>query len=76
MPALLPTPNPAALPQPVDLQASVTALAQQAKTEQAKQQLAASSAEVKLDKLRGLLQREQALQVLDLLISLRTRSLD
>ena len=50
--------------QPVDLQASATALAQQAKQEQAKQQQAVSQAEAKLDKLRGMLQREQALQVL------------
>lgn len=63
VPAMLPTPASAASLQSVDLQASAAALAQQAKQEQAKQQQAASQAEAKLDKLRGMLDREQALQV-------------
>lgn len=64
VPAVLPTPSAAMSSQSIDLQASVKALAQQAKQEQAKQQQAASQADAKLEKLKGLLQRELALQVL------------
>jgi len=48
----------------VDYQASVNAFAQQMREQRLKLKQAAVKAEVELDRLKGLLQREQALQVL------------
>ena len=50
--------------QSTDFQANVNAIAQQAREQQLKQKQAAAAAEVELDRLKGLLQREKALQVL------------
>ena len=48
----------------IDYHANVNAVAQQARDQQLKQKQAAVKAELELDRLKGLLQREQALQVL------------
>ena len=47
----------------MNYQANVNAIAQQAREQQLKQKQAAVKAEVELDRLKGLLHREQALQV-------------
>lgn len=51
--------------QSTDYQANVNAVAQQAREQQLKQKQAAVAAEVELDRLKGLLQREKGLQVLN-----------
>ena len=48
-----------------DYQANVNAVAQRAREQQLKQKQAALAAEVELDRLKGLLQREEALQVVN-----------
>lgn len=56
-------PASSAIVQSTDYQANVNAVAQQAREQQLKQKQAAVTAEVELDRLKGLLQRETALQV-------------
>ena len=51
--------------QSTDYQANVNSVAQQARGQQLKQKQAAAAAEIELDRLKGLLQREKALQVLN-----------
>ena len=51
--------------QSTDYQANVNAVAQQAREHHLKQKQAALAAEAELDRLKGLLQREEALQVLN-----------
>lgn len=51
--------------QSTDYQANVNAVAQQAREQHLKQKQAALAAEAELDRLKGLLQREEALQVLN-----------
>ena len=51
--------------QSTNYQANVNAVAQQAREQHLKQKQAAVAAEIELDRLKGLLQREKALQVLN-----------